>query len=695
CIQIPLRPLDQAETEALLGSVFGDVPNLALLADRVHSVAFGRPRNCMTLAHHLVERGLIAYAAGSWTLPERLALRDLPRRTEDVFRSRIAALKPLERKLARLHAHAHSDTLTRDDYLALEQAAGAGAVDRALSELLAHDLLRGDGQTYALSHRELHDLLREGVPEQERSELHRALAELAERRSLRIEAISHLLSAGRAEQAVDRLFAAFELATEPQMLQQLTLLTFNEIALVIERALDAAEALQRKPRELYELRRWLLLSSVAAEDRLYTRCAPALLAQLEHDSGLLWFRQLGSVSDQSQRLMQALQRAGEQYLATPEAERVYRADEAITHLVYYAVVSIAIGARTFDGALLQSLPGLLEPFAALSPGIHAMLQNAIATFEITSARPQQAYTRWLELYEQLEHLTDAQLQRVDLIRNAIAYGLGMIDAQIGREAAGRWAAVLDKDPLQQVNAMNLRRALCLHRGDLQAAERFRRKAEVMAVQATQRQMFATVSIVDLNIAVMSRDLTGIKHLVERIVPLAAQYPGWRPFLHLARTYFHRLRGDLVAALAECERALALVAPDGAAQRITALAWCVIAGAYLDTLVEMERYAEAKDYGERALARCAELQITEMAYEIGRALALAEAKLGELASAAARLDAIIVAQQAYGGHGLILGATYEARTRVAIWARDTAAVERFGQLAAHEFRHGRATPLGAR
>ena len=695
CTNVPLRALDQPETEMLLGSVFGDVPNLALLADRVHSVAVGRPRNCMALAQHLVARGVIAYAAGSWTLPERLALADMPRRAEDVFRARVAALQPLARKLACLHAHALTDTLGRDDYLVLEPSAGAAAIDRAIGELLAQDVLRGDHQSYALAQRELRDVLRERVPEPERRELHRALAELAELRGRRIEAISHQLSAGLSELAIERTFAAFDVATEPQMLEKQSLLPFNEIALVIERVLDAAEALQRKPRELFELRRWLFLCSVAADDRLHKRCGPMLLAQLEHDSGLAWYRRLDDVADPMQRIMQALQRAAEQYAATPESERVYRVDEAITQLVYYVLISIAVGARTFDGELIGSLPALLEPFASLTPAVDAIWQNAIATCEVMTGSPQRAHARWLELYTKLEHLNDSQLQRVDLIRNAIAYGLGMVDAQIGREAVGRWAAVLDKDPLQQVNAMNLRRALCLHRGDLQSAERFRRKAEVMAVQATTRQMFATVSIVDINIASMSRDLTGIKHIAERIAPLAAQYPGWQQFANLAQIHFHRLRGDLVAALAECERALELAAPGGVPRRASVLAWCAMATAYIDTLVETGRCAQARDYGVRALASCLESGADDMAHEIGRALALAEGKLGDLDGAAARLDAIIVAQQAYGGHGLILGATYEARARVAIWAADSAAVERFGQLAAHEYRHGRATPLGAR
>jgi hypothetical protein len=88
-------------------------------------------------------------------------------------------------------------------------------------------------------------------------------------------------------------------------------------------------------------------------------------------------------------------------------------------------------------------------------------------------------------------------------------------------------------------------------------------------------------------------------------------------------------------------------------------------------------------------------MTISAQEVGRSLALAEAKLGEHAAAAARLDALIREQLARGIRGLNLGATYEARARVAIWAGDTAAVEHFGRLTAEQYRHGSGSPLGAR
>ena len=71
-------PARAHETEALLGSLFGDVPNLALLSERIHASAGGRPRECMALAQHLVETSAIVYAGGGWTLPERFAPSDLP-----------------------------------------------------------------------------------------------------------------------------------------------------------------------------------------------------------------------------------------------------------------------------------------------------------------------------------------------------------------------------------------------------------------------------------------------------------------------------------------------------------------------------------------------------------------------------------------------------------------------------------------
>jgi hypothetical protein len=208
-------------------------------------------------------------------------------------------------------------------------------------------------------------------------------------------------------------------------------------------------------------------------------------------------------------------------------------------------------------------------------------------------------------------------------------------------------------------------------------------------------MFSNTLIVELNINVLVGDLTGVKQAGDRLASLAARHPGWHPYRLLAEVHFRRLRGDLATAAAECERALALVAPDGEVAGHGLLPWTAIAAAYVEVLLELGRLEEAKAFGDRALARCTAAGVGAIAQEIARPLALVEGKLGDLAGAAARLDAVIKAQHDYRGTGLILGASYEARARIAIWAGDHAAVEHYGHLAAREYRHGRASPLGAR
>jgi hypothetical protein len=61
----------------------------------------------------------------------------------------------------------------------------------------------------------------------------------------------------------------------------------------------------------------------------------------------------------------------------------------------------------------------------------------------------------------------------------------------------------------------------------------------------------------------------------------------------------------------------------------------------------------------------------------------------------RLERLIERQRELGVSGLQLGATYEARTRVAIHALDHDAARSYAQRTAEEYRHGLGSVLGAR
>ena len=71
-----LLPLTPSELLELLRSVFGQVPYLERLAERLHRASDGNPAYCLELAQHLVHSGLATYQDGTWNLPRRARARE-------------------------------------------------------------------------------------------------------------------------------------------------------------------------------------------------------------------------------------------------------------------------------------------------------------------------------------------------------------------------------------------------------------------------------------------------------------------------------------------------------------------------------------------------------------------------------------------------------------------------------------------
>ncbi len=690
---IALEPMTRVQTEQLLGSLFGDVQNLGAVASGVHRVSAGNPRACMDLTRHLVDRTVISYQGGGWTLPARLDPSDLPRTAEGAIRDRIAGLQPLARWLAEAQALAN-DRLCREDYLRLRGDAEPGRVDRAISELVSNQVLVGDGGHFTLAHRGWASALTAGLGKEELEQRHQALAVFYEGK-LPIAVVHHLLAGGLHERGLERVAEVLKVSPDASSLVVGSEITASEIAATIQSALDAAERLGRPVREINDLRQCLMSLSVRAEDAFYWRAAGPWLAQLQQDSGLLHLRDLQG-GEPGDRVRRALGAAGQKLATTPERDRGYRPDEAIRALCHYAAISIAIGSRSLNVELLETLPGLLEPFAALSPVVALMHSNTLATVQSRCrAQVEQARARNLDLHERLGKIPRAELPYVDVLRNAIAFALGSIEARMGLASATSWIELLEKDPLQHVNALLLRKILALQVGDAEGAERYRREAEVLALQARVRQMFTTTVPTELAAHALAGDLSGVQQVKARILALADAYPGWRPYADLAEGQFQQLRGNLDAACAAFERCIAMTQPDPQGRPRQVVAWPPAVAGYVETLVGLGRHEEARSHGERALATCESLGIGVVSHDVSRAMALAEAKLGEYAKATARLDALIAAQRQLGATGLILGASYEARARIAVWAGDESALAEYAGLTAREYRHGRRSPLGAR
>jgi hypothetical protein len=695
CDELSLDPLTRPETRTLFSSIFGDAANLDMLADEIYRLARGNPQQCMDLAQHLVDKQVIKYTAGTWTLPEALSATDLPSSAEEAILLRIEAFSALARFLAETQALAFHDVLTHADYCALRPDVDSAAIDAALSELMLQQALINDGATYSLANRVWTAAFTVRLDSAARQLRHRALAELYRSQSSTA-LIHHLFEAGLDEQGLDAMIARNQGHAAKFDVRAVIEMNASNMGPSYLRAIETATRLGRPARVVHELRRWLVALSVATDASYYWLAAPALLEQLKQDSGLNAWRQDPQTSDAGQRITRALGRAHEHYLATPEAERVYRADEAIRFLAQYVACSLPIGARTMNSELISALPELLEPFAPLSPVLNAIWQNAVGSRELhCQCRYDSARVRWIEVVRRLDETTNAELEHVETIRNAVGFAVGMIEAVLGLASATGWAARIEHDPLQRLSAMYLRKIVRLEQGDWSGADKLRRQAEVLALQARVPQMFTSLQV-ELAAYAHARDLVGLKDVMARLEPLAARYANWLPYLVLAEARFQLIRGDIVAAKAGFERCLVLTEVGANKQRSHMMPpWIGAQAGHSEALLALGDAEGARACASSALAICKELDIDGPAHELTRALALAEAKLGDFTSAIARLDDLIQRQTALGVSGLKLGVSYETRAQVAIWCDDESAFERYARLTAAEYRYGARSPLGAR
>jgi hypothetical protein len=678
--RVSLEPLSRANTERLIESVFGDVPEVGALAERIHAIARGNPRASMDLAQHLVDRKVLRYERGAWTLPEGLDASDLPHDAAEAIAARLRALRPPSRSLVEAQALATYRRFTRDDYARLAAVSSVDDVDGAITELVAHRIVTSDGRVYSLAHPGYREALLASMTDEQQAERHRALVVLYEGK-LPLGVARHALFAGLEQRALDELAPLLPGLAETANLYELTDLGAFEVAATLERALAAAERLDRSPLELNHLRRWLCSLGVVSDDKYYFLAAPDWLTRLKRDSGHDLWESLADVADPGDRLSRTMQGAFARYLATPEHERVYRPDEAVRGLVHFAGISMAIASARLDSDLVLSLSPLLAPFAPIAPIVSIVWRNTLAACEnAVRAGWERAYELWIGVHRDLFSVEDVDPHFLGVFQRAVAFAIGMCELAMGIPTAVRWADRLDDDPVQCVNGVKIRRIACLEQGDAERAEAFRKRAEVLSLQARSRQMFHHLEGVELVVAALARDLTLIKRSADRLRVLAARAPRWTHYVDLADGLFHLVCEDFEGARGIFDRTSRETAPVAGSDPLPTV-WCHAVAGLVEALTALGRLEDARACGEEALDVVHRLEIGVAAHGIVRALAVAEARAGALETATRRLDEILEVQKKMGVSGLHLAAVYADRARVAIASKDVGAFDEYTRLAA--------------
>lgn len=697
---LALPALDSAATLQLLTSIFGDVPNVAFVSDEIYQRAQGNPGATLWSAQWLIDRAAIRYAAGAWTLPAQLSEADLPLSHEQAVLEHFATLSPLARELAECQALAVHNVFSHEQYAMLAGDQPSANVERALIELVSARVIHSQGGLHSLTQREYARLLLAQDKPSERVRQHTALARMfIESKAPLVYAVPHLLASGQEQAAVDRLLAHFgeddklsgDLAADYQLP-----LRPQALAKIYRDCLACAQGRAMPLRTLSELRRHVVLVSVIETDASYWAAGPAWRAQLERESGWTRYQELDASLPDLDRLGRAYAETQAVFTAAEAEHRAYPPDEAIRLLVHYVVISIAIALRSLNAPLARSLPCLLEPFAPLSPVLSAIWQNALATCEYQDLNYLSARARWLKVYESLGDMTGADLRYVAGIRNAIACGVATMDLTIGRADVERWLTTLDHDPMQRVHAMYLRKLAALQRGDAEAADRFRKDAELLALNDRTQQMFTTLLMTELLTHNLAGDLSGLKHVAQRIEETAERYAKWRSIARVAEATFQLRCGNLAEARQLLEDCFCECEPRQCEDGGVLLAFCPAAAAYVEVLDALGERELALRWGQQALSQLQTRHVDVMSWDLEHTVALVEAQRPDTVEAARqRLARLLQVQREAGATGLRLGLTYEACARVAIHTRDAAGAREYARLTALEYRHGLGSLLSTR
>ncbi len=685
---IELGNLTLDDTEQLLGSVFGETPNVKLLADRLQAISRGNPAAIMQLAEHLVDKGVLHYQAGAWTLPDRIDARDLPDSLTGALKAKAEKLNPDALTLAQTLALSPEQSFSFDECLELTDANDKVVLLRNLNELAASGIVSTDGEYYSLGQQGWISPLTEDLDTDIERALHMKLAHVfSQRGSNNFRVAMHLFGAGQDERGLDVLVQDAE-ASQKNLVQNTE--AFYEHINSLPRnwldtyksALGLCHELHRPRKQAFLLRVSLLRFSILSglEDLTILH---DVTDQLFQDSGLGFYKDLDESEDPEKRLWRALELAQQHYDATPESDRVLSPAEAIPELASAISYVMGTASNAYDHSIVAAIPSL-DPLVPLSPALEVANMVLNAGRFLLSGRHQQAMQQMQDILNRIAQPDRAGLE--DMIHRIIhfswAFGLGMTEASFGLKSSLKWADEIEQDILHQVNAWRIRTVYHLRQGDAETAEQCKKQVEMLRIQNSPTQHFGDTNLFpELLTYGLADDLVRVKRVIDDIENMASRFRTWMPLLHLARGEYQRIRGDYQAALGEFEKALRLVAPG------RHVAWPHAAGAELRALFELERFAEGKARGQESLSAAEKEDLRNETNYIRMPLALIEAKLGEYDSAVKNAETVIAHYHRLGTTGLNLGLAYDVRARVAIYMNDHEAFRTHAELCAEQYRAG--------
>jgi tetratricopeptide (TPR) repeat protein len=670
--RVALKSLTAPETHKLLASLFGEVPYLTRMSERLYRIAHGNPSRIVELARQLVRDGFITNVDGTWALPQELPEEELSLDSESRAKAMIARLSDDAKALG-------AALSVRRGALPIELCKVLSELPsqrlfRALEELCREGILSSTSIGYHFEE-ELYRTRFRVLLEPEQAEACHArlgaflLADPNGSRMTVLDGLVHAMEGGDLSGASDRIARiTLDMVTgDPDM--------SVEAAPTLEHALRLFRAAGRREYEFAPLLATLAVAGFFSDRRLSARYGERALDAIDRSLCVGLMRRLKPWLGRKLSLFIGL------FVAKVRLRRrPLPGAPSLKELIqlYFHCLGTICGVNTIciDPEAVMRSAQRFEPFTALG-------KNHIATFMYefnrslamtVQDRCAEGCQRWQAAIAALDNPESLagfpeQLRLRYLAGSLYAYGVLECwrDSPVALTIANRLEAFGLK--LYQMSADQLRSVYYAHQGDRELYEHYRSRAEEHAIQrgsAWQIETWAPGAAITFYLR--TADAMGLKESQEQLGRLERRIPALSVVTQRARGAFLYLRRRYAEALPVMEECLRET-PLGV------IGWARAHGGLAGCLNQLGHHERAKKVCEIALGRLSpgDLDFPGMNLLPEIELAHAEAGLGNVARAVAMLEALL--QKHSGGNGpLTLGALHEARARVALRAGDQATCE---------------------
>jgi tetratricopeptide (TPR) repeat protein len=678
---IGLEPLNVAQMAELTDAIFGGASNSQRLAHWLHEQSGGNPARCMDLTRLLLQRGLIRYTAGTFTLPHDVGDDVAWEDSGAALLGRLSDRSALARQAAGVLSL--QEMPMQVDHLAHALGAETREVVLALEELTARGLVSVIEGRVSLLSTALRAALQTSLEETARRDLHRraARAILAEKQldgSLRMQAGMHLLKAGEESEAVELLTARGDG----------DFLKGNTPIPLLEAVLDVLRRQGRTDEQCLGVLVPLVRGGFFGDLHAQRRHLDRTLTALANVCGVTTMNELLPRLGPKLALAAGIAAGLYRHARTPKHMRYGAFPETMGALLSILSASTAAYACAFESKQAFDIVQRFEALRAFGPDSapYWSIEFCLATAEVGAAKYAAARARYERLLERFNRPVKGMNDEIHLqFKQGILHGLAQSKVADADPDCLRLAEELEKAHMFFApHAQTVRMAFYGMRGQMELCDQHRRRGEVLALRGGIS--WSSVTLMTGRTAYMAMNtgdpvtLVRITSELERLSQIA---PKTLLYRDAVRAYLELLRGRPERAVAAYEKLFA--SPDAA----HTMAHWIDRTMYAKALSALNRHAEAKQVCEDLLAKLSPTEILYVRKAPLQQLALAEAALGDVEGAAHRLDDLIKQLGPYE-NPLWSGAAHRDRAKVALFANDLAAFDHHAQ-AMTEYFHATKNP----